>query len=438
MSTRPSLSDPPARDAFPRTSVIHAELRERSDGTVTVTLELPDGTVDHLSAPDRTEARAALLLAARRFLRDHEHAFGRLAVLDDDRAWELALPADPTQEPVILDQATHPRRNARVADTPPLPPRAPHPAELRFPETPTIEAQLVRSERGAYEAALTLPDGHDEALAGDDLDAVREQVIDTARGYLRAQGLPGRLRVQDPDGTWLLGVPLDDSDLVPLPASAITEPAATAAETAPPPAAASRRESPVLPARPTITTRHPATPRQRRPSRSLGRRVTAAGALLLAIAALVAVADAVQSPSPGRNPRHAIAAAHAIPTAPVSASAITGSVTTPAAHLAPRGRPRPRPHHTPARHHAATAHHATRHAARAHHVTHHATPAPSASSATPTVSNSTAAPTSSTLTTTTSAPTSTYTPPVSSYTPPASTGGYSNSLPAPGNGPPPL
>ncbi len=107
---------------------MRAKLRERSDGTVAVTLELPDGVVEEISAPDRTEARAALLLAARRFLTEHEHAFGRLTVLDGDREWELALPADPTQEPVILDQATHSRRNGRVADTPSPPEPGPDPA----------------------------------------------------------------------------------------------------------------------------------------------------------------------------------------------------------------------------------------------------------------------------------------------------------------------
>ncbi|MGO9957245.1 MAG: AAA family ATPase [Solirubrobacteraceae bacterium] len=110
--------------------MIRAELRERRDATVAVTLELPDG-VEHLSAPDRTEARAALLLAARRFLTEHEHAFGRLTVVDGEGEWELALPADPTQEPVILHQGTHSRRNGRGADTPPAPaPASDPPGEL--------------------------------------------------------------------------------------------------------------------------------------------------------------------------------------------------------------------------------------------------------------------------------------------------------------------
>ncbi len=298
-----------------------------------------------------------------------------------------------------------------------------------FPETPTIQAQLVRTEWGAYKATLTLPDGHDETLAGDDLDAAREQVIDAARGYLRTQlGRPGRLRVQDPDGTWLLGVPLDGSDLVPLTATPLSEPVtATTGAPAPQPAAAPRREPPALPARPTITPRRPATPRKRRTSRSLGRRVTAAGALLLGLVVLVSIADAVQGSSPPRVAHHAAATARPIPTVALRTPTVTGpattSITTPAAHRAPRARPRPRPRHNPLHHHAA----------RARHVTHHVTPASISSSPTPAPSS-----TSSTPSTSSSTPTSTYTPPVSSYTPPASTGGYSNSLPAPGDGPPPL
>ncbi len=112
--------------------MIRAELRERRDGTIAGTLELPDG-VEHLSAPDRTEARAAVLLAARRFLKDHGHAFGRLTVLDGEGEWELALPADPTQEPVVLDHATC-SRNGYVADTPPPLAPAPHPAGERHRE----------------------------------------------------------------------------------------------------------------------------------------------------------------------------------------------------------------------------------------------------------------------------------------------------------------
>jgi hypothetical protein len=316
-----------------------------------------------------------------------------------------------------------------------------------FPETPTLEAQLVRTEWGAYTATLALPDGHDETLAGDDLDAVREQLIDVARGYLRTQvGRPGRLRVQDPDGIWLLGVPLDDSDLVPLTIATISEPAAAVAVATPPrPAAAPRREPPVLPARPTITPRRPATPRKRRAPRAVGRRATAAAALLLPIVAVVAIADAVQGSSPQRAAHHAAATGRSIPTVSVRTPTVTGSVTTPittpTAHPAPRSaphhvarlRPRPRPRHTPVQHRAA----------RARHATHHAAPTsssstPAAAASTPASANSTPSTASSTPASTTSTPTSSYTPPVSSYTPPAPTGGSSNGLPVPGDGPPPL
>ncbi len=306
----------------------------------------------------------------------------------------------------------------------------PSSTDSRFPETPTIEAELVRSEWGAYTATLTLPDGRDETLAGDDLDAVREQVIGAARGYLRRQvGRPGRLRVQDPDGTWLLGVPLDDSDLVPLTASTITAPATA---TAPRPAARPRRQPPVLPSRPTITPRRPATPRQRRASRSIGRRVTAAGALLLAVVALIAIADAVQSSTTRRATHHAVATARDIPTKSLRTPAVIGPVTTPIASSAPRARPRPRPRHIPVRHRAAPAHHVAHRAAPSRHVAHHAT-SPSGSNSAAAASGST----SSTPASTSSTPTPSYTAPVPTYTPPASTG-YSNSLPAAGNGPPPL
>src|SRR5450755_977610 len=107
------MSSPsPSRDALPRSSVMRALLEER-DGAVAVTLELPDGAVEDFSAPDTTEARGALLVAARRFLKDQEHTFGRLTVADGDREWELALPADPTQEPVVLLEGARSRRSGR-------------------------------------------------------------------------------------------------------------------------------------------------------------------------------------------------------------------------------------------------------------------------------------------------------------------------------------
>ena len=106
-------------------------------------------------------------------------------------------------------------------------------AHSPFPDSPILEAELVRTEWGDYKATLILPDGQHETLSGDQLDAVRQRVIGVARGYLRTQvGHAGRLRVQDPDGTWLLGVPLENSDLIPLTATTISPPAAAAAAAA--------------------------------------------------------------------------------------------------------------------------------------------------------------------------------------------------------------
>ena len=115
---------------------------------VAVTLELPGGTVQDLSAPDPTEARGELLAAARHFLQDHEHSFGRLAVIDGEREWELALPADPSQEPVILLEAARSRHNGRVTDTPsPSPPASDPAVDARPPGAVRAAARSVRPVR---------------------------------------------------------------------------------------------------------------------------------------------------------------------------------------------------------------------------------------------------------------------------------------------------
>ena len=82
--------------------MLRARLSDQDDGTVTVTLELPDGTSQDLSASGPSDARVELVAAARRFLNHEGHRFGRLAVAHGEREWELALPADLTQDPVIL------------------------------------------------------------------------------------------------------------------------------------------------------------------------------------------------------------------------------------------------------------------------------------------------------------------------------------------------
>jgi cellulose biosynthesis protein BcsQ len=92
------------QDAFPRSAVLHAELTRHGD-RYAATLELPDGSREDLAAEGETEVRAQVLAAARRFLRQEGHRFGRLTVTDPDRVWELVLPADDAQEPVILNDA---------------------------------------------------------------------------------------------------------------------------------------------------------------------------------------------------------------------------------------------------------------------------------------------------------------------------------------------
>ena len=115
----------PTSDAFPRSSVMRARLQHLHAGGVAVTLELPGGTTHELSAPDPTEARGELLAAARHFLREEGHGFGRLAVIDGDHEWELALPADPSQEPVILAETPRLTNGHAPHDSPPPPPPSP-------------------------------------------------------------------------------------------------------------------------------------------------------------------------------------------------------------------------------------------------------------------------------------------------------------------------
>jgi hypothetical protein len=95
-----------------------------------------------------------------------------------------------------------------------------------FPEHPTLHAQLTRAS-GGYAATLTLPGTDDrQTFTGQDLDDARAQVADATRDYLRRTvGRPGRLLVEDPDGTWELGVPHDNTPLV-----ALSQPPAADAE----------------------------------------------------------------------------------------------------------------------------------------------------------------------------------------------------------------
>jgi len=240
-----------------------------------------------------------------------------------------------------------------------------------FPETPTLHARVHQTGWVDYEATLTLPGGQQQTLTGAELDDTRGQVINAAREYLHTHvGHPGRLRVEDPDGNWLLGVPPDDSDLVHLSGTATPAPAPTPV----PP----RATPVVLPARPSVTRRRGG------PSRSAGRRIAATGALVLALLVVAGIGEAVHGSSP-KPPAHRVAATRrTTPTVSVATPAVTGSVstsvTTPVAHHRPRPTPRhpSRPRHRPrhAAHVARHAAHVARHAAHvARHAAHAAAPA---------------------------------------------------------------
>ncbi len=235
-----------------------------------------------------------------------------------------------------------------------------------FPETPTLHARVHQTGWGDYEATLTLPGGQQQTLTGAELDDTRGQVINAAREYLHTHvGHPGRLRVEDPDGNWLLGVPPDDSDLVHL--SGTTTPA-PAPSPVPPPQATPV----VLPARPRVSARRGGA------SRSAGRRIAAAGALILALLIVAGIADAVRGASPKPTAHLAGATRRTTPTVSVATPAVTGSVstsvTTPVAHHRPRPtsrhRSRRRSRHRP-RHAAHAARHAAHAAAPAHMPTAH-------------------------------------------------------------------
>jgi cellulose biosynthesis protein BcsQ len=101
---------------------MRAQLEERTDGAVAVTLELPDGAIENLEAPGPTEARAELLAVARRFLHHEGHTFGRLTVVEGHREWELAVPVNPAHEPVVLTSGVHSHRNGRPSGPPPARP----------------------------------------------------------------------------------------------------------------------------------------------------------------------------------------------------------------------------------------------------------------------------------------------------------------------------
>jgi cellulose biosynthesis protein BcsQ len=121
---------------------MRAHLRHLHAGGVAVTLELPGGTTHELSAFDPTEARGELLAAARRFLREEGHGFGRLAVVDGEDEWELALPADRSQEPVILTETPRLNNGHAPRDSPPPSPTP--------PPSPAVDHSHVLDRRALY------------------------------------------------------------------------------------------------------------------------------------------------------------------------------------------------------------------------------------------------------------------------------------------------
>lgn len=231
------------RDAFPRSAVLRAELVRHADH-YTATLELPDGSHEDLAAASETDVRADVLAAARQFLTQQGHQFGRLTVLDAERLWELVLPADETQAPVLLDDKVRDQSQAARDDSRGTPPLEQAQMTDAFPAEPTLAATITRTDWGQYEATLTLPDGSEQAFTDANLDSVRARVLADARSYLATQiGHPGRLDVTDPDGTWLLGIPNDGGEPVAIASmraadahAATTRSSAPAAPTVPLPA----------------------------------------------------------------------------------------------------------------------------------------------------------------------------------------------------------
>ncbi len=236
-----------------------------------------------------------------------------------------------------------------------------------FPDSATVRAVLVRSEWGHYHATLTLPGGRTQAITSDELDGARAQVIDATRTYLAAElRHPGRLHVEDPEGRWLLGVPDDGGDLVPLPDLPAASPL-TPRPLAP---------APVLPSRPAPPGRRRARvarPSVRRQPPSSSRRVGAVAALAVAVLLVAGIVDLTHSTRPSRgapaaeSSRNRPASTH-ITAAPVT-TAPSIPVATPVAsrpprrapaskHPKPTRRPSSPPRHPSPPKHAAAVHHA--------------------------------------------------------------------------------
>jgi hypothetical protein len=227
-----------------------------------------------------------------------------------------------------------------------------------FPDSPTVRAVLVRSEWGHYRASLTLPGGRTRTMTSDQLDGARAQVIDMTRAYLAAEvGHPGRLQVEDPEGRWLLAVPHDGEDLVPL-----SEPLSAPPLNPRPPA-----RKPVLPSRPAVPGRRaPATRSSVRRSPSLSsRRVVAGAALAAAVLVVAGIVELTHNTSSPRRPPAATRPAHDltrahITTAPVTTAPRVPRVTPVTSPSSPRAavpqHPKPKPRRSPrTRHHPSPA-----------------------------------------------------------------------------------
>ncbi|MGH3262335.1 MAG: hypothetical protein ACRDNS_10090 [Trebonia sp.] len=383
------------QDAFPRSRMLRAEL-VRHGHRYGATLELPDGSREDLAAGSETDVRAEVLAAARRFLHQEGQPFGRLTVADPDRMWELALPVDAAQEPVVLREAV--RTGAGPAS--------------EFPAQATLAATVARTRGGQYGATLTLPDGQQRVFAGAELDSVRARVLEDARRYLATEvGRPGRLEVTDPDGSWVLGIPHDGGELLAIASAA----SGTSARTV------------LLPSRSTIPTR--CRPRWRGRSHghwSLSDRRFAALALLATVILVVVLVEAL-----GHNGPASTTAKHTRTANQNSAARSSRQLAT-----ASKPKPKPVPKTRPARHEPTTqtvVHHHKTAAPKTHGAakgtSHHRAGAahhPTASIGTPAV------------TPPASTPVVTATPPVQTPTSPAPTHTTRTApLPTP-SGPPPL
>ena len=94
----------PDPSLFAHSPAMRAALERRSDGGLDIAIEFPDGQLRQLTAGAGAAGRADLLNTARQFLLENGQRFGRLTVVDEREEWLLALPSDPTQEPVVLSR----------------------------------------------------------------------------------------------------------------------------------------------------------------------------------------------------------------------------------------------------------------------------------------------------------------------------------------------